>query len=97
MVLHYFVAYDKDKQQFVMIDADDPSYAAYATDGWHDRKLTLTSIDSRGQLLPRHRYVYEINDDLQFTVSWELWREEVWIQRSFCTCRKANHRIPRHS
>jgi len=38
---HCFVAYDRDKRQFVFIDADDPACAAHSTDGWHDHLLTL--------------------------------------------------------
>jgi hypothetical protein len=32
----YFVAYDRDKQQFDTIDADDPANDAYSTDGCRD-------------------------------------------------------------
>ena len=31
-----------------MIDADDPAYAVYSTDGWRDRELTLTSEHING-------------------------------------------------
>ena len=41
---HCFVAYDRDKRQFVFIDADDPACAAYSTDGWHDHLLFRPGI-----------------------------------------------------
>ena len=35
----YFVGYDRDKSQFLMIDADDPASVAYFTEGWNGNKL----------------------------------------------------------
>ena len=37
----YFVGYDRDKSQFLMIDADDPALIAYFTEGWSGEKLVL--------------------------------------------------------
>jgi hypothetical protein len=34
---NYFVGYDRDKSQFVMIDADDPASVAYFTEGWNGK------------------------------------------------------------
>ena len=40
---NYFVAYNREKRQFIMIDADDPTSVAYFTEGWSGKKLVLTS------------------------------------------------------
>jgi hypothetical protein len=90
LVGHYFVAYDRDKRQFIMIDADDPAYAAYATDGWRDRALTLTSEGT--QLMPKHRLVYKIDDRNQFTVVYAVWNDESWVPQSSSTCHKVGER-----
>jgi hypothetical protein len=66
LVGRYFVAYARDKQQFIMIDADNPAYAVYSTDGWRDHELTLTAEET--QLMPKHRLVYKVDDPHQFTV-----------------------------
>jgi hypothetical protein len=88
---HYFIAYDRDKRQFVIIDADDPAYAAYSTDGWHDRQLTLTPVVSKEQSPPWHRLVYEVRSSAQFIVTWELWQEGGWNAESIFACnRKQN-------
>jgi hypothetical protein len=41
----YFVGYDRDRSQFLMIDADDPASEAYFTEGWHGKTLLLTSVN----------------------------------------------------
>jgi hypothetical protein len=73
---HYVVAYDRDKRQFIMIDADDPAYVAYWTDGWRDREITLTSEET--QLMPNHRLVYKVDDRHQFSVTYAVWDHDTW-------------------
>jgi hypothetical protein len=90
MAGNYFVAYDRDKHQFVMIDADDPAYAAYSTDGWRDRELTLTSEDTR--LMPRHHLVYKIEGRYQFSVIFAVWESAAWVTSSSSTCHKVGER-----
>jgi hypothetical protein len=90
LVGDYFVAYDRDKQQFIMIDADDPAYAAYSTDGWRDRELTLTSDET--QPMQRHRLVYKIDSRYQFIVIFALWESSAWVTSSSFTCRKVGER-----
>jgi len=85
---HYFVAYDRDKQQFMIIDPDDPAYAAYSTTGWHDSTLTLTPIPGRTQTPPWHRLVYEVQGPTQFTISWQLWKDKGWNVQPVFTCKK---------
>jgi hypothetical protein len=85
---HYFVAYDRDKQEFMMIDPEDPAYAAYATDGWHDDRLTLTPIVGGAQSSPWYRLIYEVQGPAQFTISWELWNDKDWNVQSVFTCKK---------
>jgi hypothetical protein len=83
---NYFVAYDPEKRQFIMIDADDPAYVAYSTDGWRDRELTLTSVEI--QQMPRHRLVYKIEGRYQFTVAFAVWDSAAWVTFSNSVCRK---------
>jgi hypothetical protein len=90
LVGNYFVAYDRDKHQFIMIDADDPAYAAYSTDGWRDRELTLTSEET--QPVQRHRFVYKIEGYHQFTVSYALWDSAAWVTSFSSTCQKVSER-----
>jgi hypothetical protein len=80
------VGYDRDKQQFILIDAEDPAYAAYSTDGWRDREVTLTSVDT--QLMPRHRLIYRVEGRYQFTVTFAVWDSAAWVTFSNSVCRK---------
>lgn len=84
----YFVGYDRDHRQFLIIDAEDPAYAAYQTDGWEERRLTLTSVSRRGPLFPTDRFVYEVNRPYEFTVAWEWLDGNAWTARDRYTCRK---------
>jgi hypothetical protein len=90
LVGRYFVAYARDKQQFIMIDADDPAYAVYSTDGWRDHELTLTAEET--QLMPKHRLVYKVDDPHQFTVIYAVWDRDGWVTESIGTCRKVGER-----
>jgi hypothetical protein len=90
LVGNYFVAYDRDKHQFIMIDADDPAYAAYSTDGWRGRELTLTSEEA--QPMQKHRLVYKIDSRYQFTVRFAVWGSSTWVMSSSSTCRKVSER-----
>ena len=85
------MAYDRDKRQFVIIDAVDPAYAAYSTDGWHTRELTLTSEET--QLIPKHRLVFKIEDRNQFTVTYAVLDNTSWVSQSSSACRKVGQRL----
>lgn len=88
----YFVGYDRDHQQFLMIDAEDPAYAAYQTDGWKERELTLTPVSRAGEV-PTDRFVYEVRRADEFMVSWEWLEGTLWETKNRYTCRKiANER-----
>ena len=89
---HYFVGYDRDKQQFVMIDADDPAYAPYVTDGWRDGKLTLTPTETDTQLPTKSRLVFDASGDRQFTVTVQNQKNDVWITQNSSSCRKDGKR-----
>jgi hypothetical protein len=90
MAGNYFVAYDRDKHQFIMIDADGPASATYSTDGWRGRELTLTSEDTR--LMPRHRLAYKIEGRDQFSVIFAVWESASWVTSSSSTCHKVGER-----
>ena len=88
LIGHYLVGYDRDHSQFVIIDAEDPAYAAYQTDGWQDRKLTLASVSRSGSSFPTDRFVYEVNRSDEFTVAWEWLEGTAWTAKSHYTCRR---------
>lgn len=88
----YFVGYDRDHQQFLIIDAEDPAYAAYQTDGWKERELTLTHVSRAGEV-PTDRFVYAVSRADEFTVSWEWLEGPLWQAKNRFTCQKiANNR-----
>jgi hypothetical protein len=89
---NYIVGYDRDKSQFLMIDADDPASEAYFTDGWHGNKLTLTSTNDQGQLAPPDRVQYDINDSRRFTVTWEMFEGTSWKAEPGVKCVKVDRR-----
>jgi hypothetical protein len=84
----YFVGYDRDKHRFVMIDADDPAYAPYVTDGWQDGKLTLTLLETDNQLPTKSRWVFDVSGERQFTVTVQDQENDVWVAERSSTCRK---------
>lgn len=89
----YFVGYDRDHQQFLIIDAEDPAYAAYQTDGWKDRKLTLTQLSRTGEA-PTDRFVYEVSSADEFVVTWEWLQATRWEVKNHYTCRKIASQKP---
>ena len=90
LIGHYLVGYDRDRGEFVIIDVDDPAFAAYETDGWHERKLTLEPVHRPG-LFSNDRLVYEVNHTDEFTLAWEWLEGSVWTAKSYYTCRKAHN------
>jgi hypothetical protein len=89
---NYFVGYDRDKSQFLMIDADDPASISYFTEGWNGKTLLLTSVDDKGQLAPPHRIQYDVNDSHRFTVTWELLQGTAWKADPGVKCVKVDRR-----
>jgi hypothetical protein len=87
---NYFVGYDRDKSQFLMIDANDPASIAYFTEGWNGQMLLLTSTNDEGQLAPPHRIQYDINDASRFTVTWEYLEGASWKAEPGVTCIKVD-------
>lgn len=85
---NYFVGYDRDKNQFLMIDADDPASAAYFTEGWKGKKLLLASTNDKGQFGLPHRIQYDVDDSRQFTVTWEILEGTTWKAEPGFKCTK---------
>jgi hypothetical protein len=92
LIGHYLVGYDRDRGEFVVIDVDDPTAAAYETDGWHERKLTLAPVHRPGLLFSNARFVYEVDHTDDFTVAWERLEGSVWTAERYYTCRKLTTR-----
>jgi len=84
----YFVGYDPDKSQFLMIDADDPTSVAYLTDGWNGNRIMLTSTNETYQLALPHRIQFDVNDSHRFTVTWELLEGAAWKAEPAFKCIK---------
>jgi hypothetical protein len=89
---NYFVGYDRDKSQFLMIDADDPASVAYSPEGWNGNKLLLTSTNDKGQLGLLHRIQYDVDDSRQFTVTWEILEGAAWKAEPGFKCIKVDGR-----
>jgi hypothetical protein len=87
---NYFVGYDRDKSQFLMIDEDDPASMAYSTEGWNGKKLLLTSTNDKGQLALPHRIQYDVEDSRRFTVTWEMLQGTAWKAEPSVTCIKVD-------
>jgi hypothetical protein len=85
---NYFVGYDRDKSQFLMIDADDPTSIAYFTEGWNGQELMLASTNDKDQMSRRHRILYVVNDSHRFTVTWEMLEGTDWNAEPGVTCIK---------
>jgi hypothetical protein len=85
---HYFVGYDRDKNQVLMIDADDPASVSYVTEGWRGTQLTFKSVDTIDRPFPPHHILYEVKTSKQFTVSWEILDGNEWIRDPAFTCSK---------
>ena len=87
---NYFVGYDRDKSQFLMIDADDPTSVAYLTEGWNGNKLMLTSTNDKDQLSLPHRIQFDVNDSHRFTATWELLEGAAWKAEPGVVCTKVD-------
>ncbi|QNI30633.1 hypothetical protein H7849_16000 [Alloacidobacterium dinghuense] len=88
---NYFVGYDRDKSQFLMIDADDPTSISYFTEGWTGKTLMLTSTNNKDQSALAHRIQYVVNDSHQFTVTWEMLEGTDWKAEPSVMCNKVEH------
>jgi hypothetical protein len=86
----YFVGYDRDKSQFLMIDAGDPTSVAYLTEGWNRNRLILTSTNENYQLALPHRIQFDVNNSHRFTVTWELLEGAAWKAEPAFMCTKVD-------
>ena len=89
---NYFVGYDRDRRQFLMIDADDPASEAYFTEGWHGKTLLLTSVNNKSQSVLPHRIQYDVDDSHRFTVTWEMLEGTAWKAEPGVKCIKVDRR-----
>jgi hypothetical protein len=87
----YLVGYDRDKSQFLMIDADDPTSISYFTEGWNGQKLMLASTNNKDQVASPHRIQYVVNDSHRFTVIWEMLEGTEWKAEPGFMCIKIEH------
>lgn len=46
---HYLVGYDRDANEFLLLDADDPAYEVFRPEGWSGPTITLTYVAPAGQ------------------------------------------------
>ena len=89
---NYFVGYDRNRSQFIMIDADDPASEAYFTEGWHGKTLLLTSVNDKSQSVLPHRIQYDVDDSHRFTVTWEMLEGTAWKAEPGVKCIKVDRR-----
>ncbi len=89
---NYFVGYDRDRSQFLMIDADDPASEAYFTEGWHGKTLLLTSVNDKSQSVLPHRIQYDVDDSHRFTVTWQMLEGTAWKAEPGVECIKVGRR-----
>jgi hypothetical protein len=89
---NYFVGYDRDKSQFLIIDEDDPVSMAYSTEGWNGKKRLLTSTNDKGQSALPHRLQYDVEDSRRFTVTWEMLQGTAWKAEPSIKCIKVDRR-----
>ena len=88
---HFFVAYDRDKQQFVMIDADDPAYSAFTVERWTETTVILSSVTALKSFGWDFRWIYEFEGPDKFRVSLEEKDGSTWQPRTACECRRISH------
>ena len=89
---NYFVGYDRDRRQFLMIDADDPASEAYFTEGWHGKTLLLTSVNDKSQSVLPNRIQYDVDDSHRFTVTWQMLEGTAWKAEPGVECVKVGRR-----
>jgi hypothetical protein len=85
------VGYDRDRNEFLTVDADDPAYVAYRPDIWRGTTMTATSIPIPDSTMPTHRFIYTVKNSRQFTVTWERLEESGWETHDSYTCTKKRH------
>jgi hypothetical protein len=78
---HFQVGYDRDADQFLLFDADDPGYEVFRSDGWTGSTLTLTHVAKTENNFPANRFVYHVDNSSQFTVAWEERDNGEWKSR----------------
>jgi hypothetical protein len=92
LATHYLVGYDRDANEFLLLDADDPAYEAYRTEGWNGSTMTLTYVARPDKQMPANRFVYHADDSARFTVSWEEYENGEWTQQDTYTCSRSSRK-----
>jgi hypothetical protein len=82
----FLVGYNTDKNQFLMIDADDPISISYQTSGWQGSELLLLALTDDSQL--PHRTKFDVTDQQSFNVTWEALEGPAWKEDPAFTCRR---------
>ena len=82
----YFVAYNMNNSQFLLVDEDDPISLSYRTKGWQGNKLLLTALTDKNQL--PHHVIFAVTGPRSFTVTWELLEGTAWKKDPSFTCER---------
>jgi len=92
LVEHYLVGYDRDANEFLLLDVDDPSYESFRPEGWTGSTMTLTFVASPVNQMPPNRFVYHVENSVRFTVSWEEYEGSEWRSRDTYVCTKSSRK-----
>jgi len=95
IVAHFRVGYDRDADEFLLFDADDPGYEVFRSDGWTGSTMTLTYVAKPENNFPANRFVYHVDNSSQFTVAWEERDNGEWKPRDTYICHRSSHRDDR--
>ncbi len=95
IVAHFRVGYDRDANEFLLIDTDDPGYEVFRPEGWIGSTMTLTYVVKPENNFPANRFVYHVDNSSQFTVAWEERDNGEWKSRDTYICHRSSHRDDR--
>lgn len=62
IVAHFRVGYDRDADEFLLFDADDPGYEVFRPEGWTGSTMTLTYVAKPENTFPANRFVYHVDN-----------------------------------
>jgi hypothetical protein len=76
------------RQSHMMPDADSPGYEAFRPEGWSGSSMTLTYIALPDTKMSANRFVYHVDSAFKFTVTWEMYEDELWKTQDSYSCTK---------